>query len=475
MIRAFVGAALLIAGAAQAQRPAVEDVLKKVRGIEGARLKGQIDAQRMELEAEARQKPADAMLRVYIAWCGIPSDDAWNALRGVSSVNPDNPWPHLGMGKIYFRWKMKDQAEGSFRAALKADPRFHPALTALGDLARAAGNLPQAEKQYRDALVISDDAEAHAGLGLTLLAAGRPEEARKELARAMALWPEQPEVLAALAKLARDAKDLPTATETLQHLVALAPKDKDGYRALGELYAEQGKPKEAVEAYERALHLGAPDADVLKRLAALDKELADAAGEERSLRALAVLDKADPEFPSRLAELAEAKGALDEAELQAAEAKRRSPAQAGRAINLARIQVKRGELREARESYLAALGGEGDKPAELQKELDELTARFRLPKKPARGSVDQIYGIVSGTLNALYLERLKERPDLGGALRIRVKVDEAGKTTAVEWVEDSVGDPVLAGHLYFALQDAQFPKHKREPLFEFELKPAKTQ
>ena len=44
-----------------------------------------------------------------------------------------------------------------------------------------------------------------------------------------------------------------------------------------------------------------------------------------------------------------------------------------------------------------------------------------------------------------------------------------GVIQAVEVVGDTVGDPVLTGHAYFALRDATFEKRKREPVFEFEL------
>ena len=100
---------LLAALPARAQTTPPE-VLKKLRAIEVAGLKGQADAIRLDLQEQAHAKPGDVMLRIYIAWCAIPSDDSWNQLKGIASVNPDNLWAHLGMGRIYGRWKMRDQA-----------------------------------------------------------------------------------------------------------------------------------------------------------------------------------------------------------------------------------------------------------------------------------------------------------------------------------------------------------------------------
>lgn len=93
-----------------------------------------------------------------------------------------------------------------------------------------------------------------------------------------------------------------------------------------------------------------------------------------------------------------------------------------------------------------------------------------LPPAPAKGSLDQIYKKVSTSLNALYAARVKENPDLGGTLKIKVQVGDDGKVAAVDLMEDSVNDPLIAGHAYFALKDAQFPAKRREPTFEFELK-----
>lgn len=48
-----------------------------------------------------------------------------------------------------------------------------------------------------------------------------------------------------------------------------------------------------------------------------------------------------------------------------------------------------------------------------------------------------------------------------------------GVVESSEVVEDTLGDPLLAGHAVFALRDAEFEKKRREPVFEFELGPVK--
>jgi tetratricopeptide (TPR) repeat protein len=474
MSRAFLCAWIALGGAALAETTPVPEVQKKLRTIEVATLKGEADNLRLGFQEQARTSPRDLMVRIEIAWCQIPAEDAWNELKGIATVNPENPWVHLGMGRIYARWKMKDQADASFKMALKYNPKFYPAIAALGDLARAAGKLSEAEKLYRDALVLEDDGAAHGGLGLALAASGRTDDAKKELDRAYGLWPEQPDVLSALARMARDAKDLRAAERYAAQLTDLTPKEAAAHRMLGDVRFDLGLKKEAAQEYERAIRIGGPMEEVLQRLADVYKELGNADGEEHALHQLAGSQKDAVDADLRLADLAEARGSLEEAEGQLLEAAQRAPARPELKLKLARVQMKRDELREARESYLAAAAaGDGSTPPEVQSELEALTARLRLPQKPAKGSVDQIYGTVSANLNALYQERLEEKPELGGMLKVRTKIDDQGKAIEVELAQDTVGDPVIAGHIYFALKEAEYPKHKREPLFEFELKPPK--
>ena len=54
------------------------------------------------------------------------------------------------------------------------------------------------------------------------------------------------------------------------------------------------------------------------------------------------------------------------------------------------------------------------------------------------------------------------------ALRERLALSE-GQATGVDVLEDTLKDPLLLGHAYFGLKDAEYDKQKGEPVFEFEL------
>ncbi len=460
--------AAAVIAAAPAVAPSVPEVLQELRGIESAALRGKIDDLRLKYQDQARNRPSDVVLHVYLAWCTLPSDDAWNQLKAIAAINPDNPWVHVGMGRIYTAWKMKDPARNEYDTILKKAPKFFPALTGLAEVKFSAGDFAGAEAGYRAALAVGEDPRARGGLGLSLLAQNKPE-ARAELDKAVKGWPDQPAVLQALLKAAREAKDTAAASDTATRLAELTPKDAEVRRVVADLRFEAGDKAEAAKEYEKLLRVSAPTLEVLTRLEGLYRELKNVEGEERTLQLHAGFEKTNPEPNLRLAELAEGKGSHEIAEGQLLEAIERDPKRATSHLALARSRARRSALYEALAELRAAAAAEGEGVAEAKKEAADLEKKLKLPAKPAKGSVDAIYATVAKGLNDFYLERKREKPKLAGELRIRVKVKASGEVEVVDLVSDTVGDPLLAAHLYYALHDAAYQKQKREPVFEFEL------
>src|SRR4051794_26607284 len=105
-------------------------VVKELQDITASQLKGSVGERRLAYEELVRKLPSDPLARVYLAWCDLPSDEAWNQLKGISTINPDNPWVHYGMGQIYTLWKMKDPAKTELETVLKGNANFYPAIVA---------------------------------------------------------------------------------------------------------------------------------------------------------------------------------------------------------------------------------------------------------------------------------------------------------------------------------------------------------
>ncbi|MBK7863227.1 MAG: tetratricopeptide repeat protein [Archangiaceae bacterium] len=464
---------LSIAAAAPTGNATVPEVVRELQAIVAAQARGTVGERRIAYAELARKLPQDPLPRVYLAWCDMPSDDSWNQLKGIATINPENPWVHYGMASVYTLWKMKEQARTELEAVLKRDPNFYPAMVTQGELAQQGGDTAKAEERYRAALKVqADDARANAGLGLVLLETGKTAEARPALDRSYKAWPDQPKVLRALYQLSRDAKELPAAAKYAAALAELAPKDRAARQAIADLRFELGDKVEAAKEYERLLRLGDPEVAVLERLAGLYRETSDGEAEERVQQQRAAVEKTNPDPCLRLAELLQARGAGEQAEGQLLEAIARDATRADAQLMLARSRVKRDDLYEANDAYRACVTGQGPAVEECKTEGAELEKRFKLPARKLKGDVNNINWALSGSLNELYTERKKVSAKLaaGGLLKLRVRVDKEGVVQGVDVLSDTVGDPVLAGHAYFGLKDAQYEKKKREPVFEFELK-----
>lgn len=450
------------------EKASIAEVMAELRRLESARVTGQLDYLRVQYQTLMRQRPGDAMPRVFNAFSVMPADDGWNQLNGMLPVFPENPWIRYGMGRAYIGWRMKDKAKGEFEQALKRDPKFYPALIGLADLLRLADDHAGAEAGYRKALEVADDPLARTGLGLALKAQNKPE-AKAELSKSLAAWPEQPAVLQALFELAQAEKG-PELLELALKLVAVQPKNRDVRKLIADTRFERGEKDEAAKAYEELLRLGNPELAVVERVAALHREAKNAEGEERALVMQASLDKASAAPALRLAELKLAKKDVEGAIKQYEEAAARDPKSAEPAYRTGLIKQEQRALAQAFGLFAAAATLEGPQAAEAQAALTKLSAELKLPKKPLSGSLEVINGKVATSLDALFQELRRKQKDLGGALKARVKIEADGTLKSVEIVDDTVGEPVLAGHLYGLLAQAQYAKKKREVVLEFDLK-----
>ena len=85
-------------------------------------------------------------------------------------MDADRPEAHLNLGLLNVRQRQGDQAEAEYRAALRIDPKFVPALANLADLDRMRGMDQQGAELLRRALEIEpNNADVRHSLGLLLV------------------------------------------------------------------------------------------------------------------------------------------------------------------------------------------------------------------------------------------------------------------------------------------------------------------
>ena len=454
--------------------PPEAEVMGVLRQLETARLQGRARALEDDFEEQARARPHDAMPRVYRAWLTFPTDACWNELKALSTLYPENPWPFVGMGLIQVRWGMLAEARAAFAAALREVPGFAPALWGEALLFQAERKPKEAEARLREALTRLDAPQLRTALGLLLAQQpGREADARAELTRAVEAWPEQPEALKTLARLAQAGNDVRAAAVAGDKLVALKPRDREAHRLQAGLWLAAAEKDKAAASLERYVALGGAEPASLAQLARLYAEAGRAADEEKALARLMEADAKDADAALRRAELAEARGDVAAAEAFLVKASERAPARSDVHVRRARLVLKQERFQDALGAYRAALAAPERRVPEAEAEAAVLVRRFRLPATPARGTADQVYNRVSLGLVALYMERLKEQPGLKGNLKVRVQVDESGRATQVAVLHDSLEDALITGHAYFAFMDAQYPPGRDAPVFQYVFRPPK--
>ncbi|TNE84531.1 MAG: tetratricopeptide repeat protein [Deltaproteobacteria bacterium] len=182
---------------------------------------------------------AAAVDPIYAGLAPAASSDAdAHYLRGLAGATPD-------------------RMEDGLRAALKLDPGHARALTALGHLQRARGDLAAAEASYRTALSANDTlADAWSGLGAVLMVQNKLDAALEVGRRAIKKVPARGDNYVAVATL-----DPKHAGETLEKGVAAAPTDPRLRAALARHYLTLGKGKEAQRAARAALEINPLDPD----------------------------------------------------------------------------------------------------------------------------------------------------------------------------------------------------------------------
>ena len=156
---------------------------------------------------------------------------AEECLSAVVKAHPSFPDLFNMLGVIYAELGRTDEAETSFEAALEINPNYTEAALNLSVIYNDGGKFDKARKVYNAALgktrpgdsrldpfAKGKIANLHADLGGVYAGSGMYEDAARELERALVLCP---------------------------HFVDLRTR-------LGHVYRDMGRPKAAIEQYEKA-------------------------------------------------------------------------------------------------------------------------------------------------------------------------------------------------------------------------------
>ena len=241
----MLGMALLSAGYAAEAIPH----LQQVQGALGiAQLKtGNLADAIVNLGAALKQRPNDPDLLYYLGRAsGLFSKQI---LDSLDTSNPDSARAHQALAENYAVLRQVPEAEKEYREALRLRPDTPGIHLALGQLYATASQWAKAEEQFRvETQLQPGDAEAAYRLGAAYLQQGKIPEARAELERADRLQSGMPETLYSLGKAASLQGDL-TAAQTAWMRVLALEKDSalaaQAHFGLAGIYRKQGKTGEA--------------------------------------------------------------------------------------------------------------------------------------------------------------------------------------------------------------------------------------
>jgi tetratricopeptide (TPR) repeat protein len=188
--------------------------------------------------------------------------EAETFFREASRLAPQFPSAFLDLGLAQLREGKLEAAEGSIRTACQLDPKLPGAHMFLGVVNYQMHRLDKAQDALQDEIALNDkNAEAEMWLGVVELADGHPEKAVSPLDRAAELAPNDLNVLDYRAR----AHTL-VARDSYAAMYKLAPDSWQVHRALGESYAETGKPAEAISEYKTALAMQPQNSDLYEAL-----------------------------------------------------------------------------------------------------------------------------------------------------------------------------------------------------------------
>jgi len=221
-------------------------------------------------------------------------DEALQAYRKASALQPKDAEPHLAAGAILEKQKNYADAEKEYKLAVAIDPSAD-AVTALANVSMQLRQFPAAEAALRKLVTLRpDDAAAHLQLGRVLAAEGQNDGAISEMEAAEKLAPQDRAGLLDLADLYETAKKFDKAETAYRTLLAGAPNDAELHHSLGVSLLEQKKFPEAQAEFLTAVKLK-PD------FGAAYGDLAFAAGENKeyplAIKALEARAKLLPETP----------------------------------------------------------------------------------------------------------------------------------------------------------------------------------
>jgi len=185
---------------------------------------------------------------------GRPADAA-AACQKALDVDANNALAHANLGNALRDLNREAEAFAAYQKAVDLDPECSTAHRGLGIVYRGRGKLPEAAAAFRRAIATgSQSAAVHYLLGHTLREQRIFPEAAAAYRRSLELEAANVPVYLRLGEVLCDhLRDYDQAAYYFRRATELAPASAPAYAGLGNALDRQGKPVEAIAAYQQAV------------------------------------------------------------------------------------------------------------------------------------------------------------------------------------------------------------------------------
>lgn len=179
---------------------------------------------------------------------------AVTVLENFLLENPGHVDALFNLAYVYALQERTADAVDMYQQTLEVDPKLFAARVNLGLLLLKEKKVDLAAAEFQQAVELQpDDYLAQLYLATARERQGRKEEALARYRRAAALDPEAIEPRRAALALLLQSKEWDGAQRLIEEMLQLAPADADLYLDLAEVHVKQGKPEQALAAYEEYL------------------------------------------------------------------------------------------------------------------------------------------------------------------------------------------------------------------------------
>jgi tetratricopeptide (TPR) repeat protein len=219
--------------------------------------------------------------------------------RNAASATPQDAEPYYQMGLAYLGTHDYQSGIKALMHAAQIDPKHQGAQLKLAELmSTAAGATPEfldeAEKRAEAVLALSpDNPDALSALALDEVRLGRPEDAAKRLEETLEKFPGNLNAAKTMALAKMASHDLPGAEQVLKKAAALSPHTIEPEMALGRFYLLTRRRVDAEGAFQRAVEIDPKSGPALLELGRIQVALHHDDQAEKTFRRLSDLPDKD--------------------------------------------------------------------------------------------------------------------------------------------------------------------------------------